>query len=400
MTRTGTASAAREQPPNEVRPPTTRVHKYAAAALVILFLASVARFYHRDTGFTALIGFPEGDHFESPALHAMPHYEYPIWASYDGQFYAQRAFDPFLRDPDIDHAMDSAPFRARRILFSWTAYVLGLGRPAWILQAYALQNVACWLVLAFVLTRWIPLTSARNLALWTACLFSHGFLWSVRFALLDGPSLALITWAVAAVERGRLLLSAAIAGVAALGRETNVLALFAQPPPRDRRSAIRIVVSVALAALPSLVWYDYLRSIYRSTLLTGADSFMMPGAGLFETWRKVLSGVAQSGLFTGSGLSLCLLISLALQAVYLCVRRDVAAPWWRIAAAYGVLMLFLHSSLVDPNTGAITRVLLPMTVGFNVLLATEERAIRFWPWFVAGNAHLLPALWVMPLVSW
>ena len=66
--------------------------------------------------------------------------------------------------------MDLAPYRARRILFSWTAFLLGLGRPAWILEAYALQNVAGWLLLAALLTRWMPLTSAvRSLCGPVAC---------------------------------------------------------------------------------------------------------------------------------------------------------------------------------------------------------------------------------------
>src|SRR5262249_35966942 len=142
-----------------------------ALGLCALFLRAVAGFYHPGTGFTALIGFPEADSSTSPALRAIPHYTYPAAASYDGQFYAQRALDPLVRDPDIDHAMDLAPFRARRILFSWTAWAFGLGRPAWILEAYALQNVVCWLALAALLARWFPLRGPRDLALWAACLF-------------------------------------------------------------------------------------------------------------------------------------------------------------------------------------------------------------------------------------
>jgi len=76
--------------------------------------------------------------------------------------------------------MDLAPFRAQCILFSWTAYMLGFGRPAWIIEAYAIQNVVCWLLLAWLLVRWIPPSSGRGLALWTACLFSHGVLDVVR----------------------------------------------------------------------------------------------------------------------------------------------------------------------------------------------------------------------------
>ena len=75
-------------------------------------------------------------------------------------------------------------------------------------------------------------------------------------------------------------------------------------------------------------------------------------------------------------------------------------PWWRVAGAYALLMFLLDRVLADPNTGAITRVLLPMTVGFNVLLASEPRWTRFWPWFAVGNLHLLGATRVMPLIPW
>ena len=369
-----------------------------AIALVILFLASVARFYHPGTGFTALIGFPAGHDNEAPAMRQVPHFDYPAWASYDGQFYAQRALDPLCRDPRVDRAMDLPPFRARRILFSWTAYALGLGHPVWIIEVYAVQNVVCWLLLACLLARWIPPTSGRGLALWTACLFSHGVLWSVRFALLDAPSLVLTVCAVWAVERGRSLLSAAIVGIAGLARETNLLVVAVQPLQRDRRTWMRLVAAMTVAAIPLLLWEDYLRSIYRSTIFAGADQFMMPGVAVTSSWRQALSAVRAGGLFSGHGLAFALLSSLVVQAVYVLVRREYAAAWWRVAVPYVVLMLLLDRVLADPHTGAITRVMLPLTVGFNVLLATESRPSRFWPWFAAGNLHLLSALTVMPLL--
>ena len=372
------------------------MYRGIAVALVILFLASVARFYHPDTGFTVFIAFPAGHDHVSAAMREVPHFHHTA-ASYDGQFYAQRALDPLLRDPAYDRAMDLAPYRARRILFSWTAYALGLGRSAWILEAYALQNVICWLILAVLLTRWVPLTSGRHVAVWSACLFSHGMLWSVRFALLDAPSMLLIAIAIALVEKGRPLIAAVVTGIAGLGRETNVLAAPAQPIPHDGRSLVRLALALLLATLPLLVWLDYLRSIYRSTIFSGTEQFAVPGTALIETWRDVLfHDVAVNGLFSVQGLWICLLSSLAVQACYLAVRREYARPWWRVAVAYAVLMLLLDRILADPNTGAITRVLMPMTFGFNVLLATERRE-RFWPWFVLGNAHLLAAYSVMPL---
>lgn len=372
------------------------VYRGIAVALVILFLAAVAKFYHPGTGFTAFIAFPAGHEHVSAAMRDVPHFHFEQ-DTYDGQFYAHRALDPLLRDAAYDRAMDLAPYRARRILFSWTAYALGLGRPGWILEAYALQNVACWLVLAVVLTRWMPLSSARGLAGWAACLFSHGALWSVRFALLDVPSLLLITLAVAAVEKGRPMIAACFTGVAGLGRETNILASAAQPIPRDRRSSARLVLGCAIAVLPLLLWLDYLRSIYRSTLLSGTNQLTLPGTALAATWKNVIvQQIPAHGWFSIQGLWLWLLFALAVQACYVLVRREYQMPWWRVALAYGLLMLLLDRDLANPNTGALTRVLLPLTVGFNVLLMSESSSKRFWPWFAAGNTHLVLARTVMP----
>ena len=376
------------------------MYRGTACALIILFLLSVSQFYHPDTGFTALVGFPAGNPSEAPAMRAVPHFEYPPWASYDGQFYAQRALDPLCQDPLVDRAMDLAPFRARRILFSWTAYLLGLGRPAWIIEAYALQNVAGWLLLAWLLFRWLPPGTGRGLALWAACMFSHGLLWSVRFALLDGPSLVLIVCAVWAVEERRPLLSALIGGIAGLGRETSILVGTAQPVPGNRREWIRIVVAAALVLLPLLIWEDYLRSIYRSTIAAGADSLATPGEALWFRWKQTLEGFGREGFLSAAWLPFGLLSSLIVQASYVLLRWDYRLAWWRVAVAYVVLMLLLDRVLADPNTAAITRVLLPLTIGFNILLAHESRPLRFWPLFAAGNLHLLSSLRVMPLIPW
>ena len=376
------------------------LYRYAAVALVILFLVSVARFYHRGQGFTALLGLPAGNKDEAAVLKAIPHAVSPANNSYDGQFYVQRAFDPLLRDPAIDRAMDLAPMRARRILFSWTAYLLGFGQPAWIVEVFALQNVVCWLLLALLLTRWLPLTSARELALWTACLFSHGLLWSVRFSLLDGPSLLLTACAVAAVERGWPLASAALVGISGLGRETNLLGSMAQRVPTDRRGWARLALAVLLVVLPLLIWQDYLRSVYRSTMLAGADALVTPFGGIWPVWIGVYHRALHYGLFSIPGGWFLLVVGLIVQAVYLLMlitRRAWVLEWWRVGIAYAVLMVMVDAVVATPITGAITRVLLPMTVAFNVLLVRETSASRFWPWFIAGNLNLVLAGTIMPL---
>jgi hypothetical protein len=356
---------------------------------------SVAQFYHPGTGFTALIGFPAGHDNEAPALREIPHYDYAGVGVYDGQFYAQRALDPLVRDPQVDRAMDLAPFRARRILFSWTAYIGGLGRPAWILEVYALQNVVAWLLLAGVLARWMPPTTPAGLALWAACLFSHGLLWSVRFALLDGPSLLLTALAIRLAENGRPFASAALVGVNGLGRETNLLGALALPLPRTWRDWARLAGMGALVILPLLLWEDYLRSIYRSTIGAGADVLTRPGAALIFTLGGIARSVRAAGLFSPAGFEVCVVAPLVVQAIFLAVRPRPKTPWWRVGAGYLLLFLVLDRVLLSPSTGAITRVMLPMTIAFNVLLAGESRPNRFWAWFFAGNLHVIPGVWVL-----
>lgn len=374
-----------------------RTHSICIAAAVVVvaaFLVAIARFYQPGYGFTALIGFPEDGALTPAALRSLPHYQYQS-ISYDGQFYATRAMDPLLRDPAIDSEMDLAPLRARRILFSWTAYVAGLGRPWLILNAYALQNAVAWLLLALVLCRWTPPTTPRGLAVWTACLLSHGMMWSVRFALLDGPSLLLIAWAVALAEDERPLASAAVVGISGLARETNVLAALGVPFPRRARDWLAVVI----VPVPLLVWLDYLRSIYRSTLLAGSGGNIgLPGVGLAQTADGVWHAVRAGGLFSGAGLQICILAPLLVQAAFLLVHRRWRDSWWRIAIGYAALLIALQAVLWSPATGAITRVMLPLTVGFNILLL-RTRPVRFWRWFVAGNLHVIPALVVMPLFS-
>ena len=361
-----------------------------------IFLASIARFYHRDTGFTSLIGFPRGHEYEVPALRALPHYDYPAEVSYDGQFYAQLALDPLLRDPATDRAMDLAPYRARRILFSWTAWLLGLGRPWGILQAYALQNVICWLLLAWLLTRWVPPDSPRQLASWSACLFAFGLLWSVRFSLLDGPSLALLAGAIVAAERARTFTAAAIVGFAVLARETNVLGASVLPLPSDRRGWLGFALALALVVLPILIWFDYIWSIYRTTTVAGtANQLTTPVLSYVKVARIALGQLDDPGSAQHGQQVLLSIAALHVQAAFLVVRRNLRSPWWRLAILYVLLMLTAERSLWEP--GGINRFLLPMTVGFNILLAQSSG--RFWPWFVAGNLTLIPVVHLLLLTG-
>ncbi len=367
------------------------------AAAVLLFLGGIARFYD-ETGFTRLIEFSQPSNATIvPALASLP--KYVGRRGYDGQFYVQMAVDPLLRDPLTDRAMDKAPLRARRILFCWTAYALGLGRPAWIMQAYALQNVAAWLLLAIILLRWFPPDSVRATAAWLACLFSAGLIWSARASLLDGPSLALIAIGIAALEAGWPWISAAVFAIAGLGRETNLLTIAAQVQP-DRKAWRSMALQCILILIPFAVWLDYIRSIYRSTVFTTGEMASAPLAGYLGKWEWIAATVRAGDADLGTFFSTATIFALTLQAILLAARPTPRDPWWRLGIAYGLLMFTLPPVLWGGALTTVVRVVLPMTVAFNIALVRRNSPRSFWPLFAAGNLTVLQGTFILAPTLW
>lgn len=370
------------------------------AAAVCLFLVCFSRFYDPAYGFAGLIRFATTPEEELPALRAVPHPRQI--GGYDGQFYAQMAIEPLLKDAAIDRGMDNAAYRARRILFSWTAWGLGLGHPPWIVQAYATQNAIAWLILAYVLTFWFPATSVRNFAAWAGCLFTHGLMVSVCFALVDGPSALLIGCGVLAVSKGRPWLGALTIGVSGLARETNLLGAAAlipaeRPPALSRRRiAGRLAGQALLVLLPLALWMDYLRSLYGSRVLAGGDHLVAPGAGLGRAWDASLSLVLASGWHHPARFSLLAIVALVTQIAWLAAIRRWRDPWWRVGVAWGALVLCAHWVVWQGYPGAVTRIALPLTFAFNALLPRNR---WFWPLWAMGNLPVVPGL-VMLEVPW
>jgi len=366
----------------------------AHAALVAGFLAVVAGYHRPGLGFTAFLTLAAERHdtVELPAARGVPHVNDPS-AGYDGQYYAQLALDPLLRDPAIDVALDNPPYRARRILLSWTAFLAGFGRPAWILAVFAVQNVVAWLVAAWLLLRWFPVGTPRSFVLWASCLLTHGMLASVRYALVDGPSIVLLGWAIVAAETARPWWSAVAVGIAGLARETNVLAsvLLVGPIDWSSRSWMRTIGRLVVAGVPLALWLDYLRSIYLGSALgAGQSNLALPLNGLMWKVEEVWRGLAASPWDAATIWSAAAIVSFATQAVtiaWLAVRRGASSPWLPVAAAFGVLGLFADQAVWDGSPGAITRVALPLAIGFNVLARTLP-----WPVLVLGNLTVLPGV--------
>jgi hypothetical protein len=359
--------------------------------VTFVFLNSVAQFYRPGTGFTSMLVIGSRfDRHAPPAVRNVPR-EIVNGPGYDGQFYAQIATDPLLRDADaLQGSVDFLGFRARRVLFPAIAYVVGFGDAARIIQAYALLNVFAWLLLALLLLRWLPVGGVRPALAWAACLLTHGMLASVNQALLDGPSMLLIAAAVVAVERQRPWFASAILALGGLARETNLLAGSILLPTRTRlfSGLTRAVLQAALMVVPLGLWLAYLDRLELSPFVSQGQTFSPPLVAFLGKWQATMDELRVEGwLGSFARHSLLSLVAISTQAaVLLCWYRRAEQPWWRVGIVYVGLMMVLGPTIWAGYPGAFARILLPVTFAFNILLP-ESR--WFWPLFVLGNANIL-----------
>lgn len=339
----------------------------------MFFTWIVAHYYIPGKGFTYLIEFGGLNHAAFlPEVKEVNHFEIQGSHGYDGQWYAQIAMHPRVGDPALGAAVDKLPYRARRILFEWTAWVLGAGDPIRVMNAYALQNIAGWYLLAALLTRWFPPLSFGNFFRWTAMLFSFGLIFSVRGALLDGPSLLLVALGMALIESKRPFAAACVLGISGLGKDTNVLSVPALRFPESARARTWApwLAQVALVLAPVALWAFCLKVWIGSGGDVGIDNFSIPGAGLCHKALATVSGLIAEAhpLQSVFAFDLLVLLGLLAQFFFFLLRVRWKESWWRLGAGYALLLMFLGDAVWSDYPSAAARVLLPMTLAFNVLV--------------------------------
>jgi hypothetical protein len=358
-------------------------------ALVIAFVLQVARFHDSQTGFTPLVFF--GDHYAPKRiarLRDVPLYTLRNSDGYDGQFYAQIAVagNPF--DPGLRTALDAPAYRLRRILLPALAHLAGLGRPVWVLAAYALSNVAAWLILAWVTARWwFPPTSLQNLVRWIGTMFGAGMLVSVARSLTDGPALLLIALGVRCVELNRRWLAAAVLGLAGLARETSILAgaAFVQPSALQRKPRVFALLAPPLCVLPAALWMVVLAAHFHgdsgSPIEWGVPAFLKECRTLYFTLRTRGFFAARDDVYV--------FVGLLVQLGFVLGRPRPALAWWRVGAAFAIVPLlggwaFWGEDLLN----AIPRTTLPLTLAFNVLAPRGRGGLAL---LLVGNLTALSA---------
>ncbi len=366
--------------------------------LLLGFLILAGRYWHPYHGFTQFLQIDaEVATRMVPVLRDAPIYIHENPGGYDGAYYAQIATNPALNDPALKAAIDDAGYRSRRILLSAVAWALGGGEPVTAARAYATLNLVLWFALAIVLWGIFPLDTWRGNFAWAAVLFSAGVLFSVRLALTDLA--ALLLTAIAGLLLGRAKPGAAggFIGLAALTRETAVLGLvmfwenLREILSRPKRTLLVLVA----ALLPLALWLLYVRHTFGGSSV-GQSNLALPLAGWLARWPELVRGWDTAGnpfLVVESVLEH---IALTVQAIYLVWRPQKDCRWWRLGMASLLLMIVLGHAVWGGFPNATSRVLLPLTLAFNVRAVRDRARLG---WFLLGNLSIfagLHAFWLPP----
>jgi hypothetical protein len=171
--------------------------------------------------------------------------------------------------------------------------------------------------------------------------------------------------------------------LAGLGKETSLLAGAGLDFNwRAPRTWARTALTVFAVTLPLMAWMGYVRGKFGPAEDPGMGNFTLPFAGLAEKLA-----IATRELREADGWSLywavfATVLALVVQWLFFMLRWRPAERWWRVGAAFAVMMAFLSTPVWEGYPGAATRVLLPMTLAFNVLV---PRGVRWLPVLLAGN---------------
>jgi hypothetical protein len=360
---------------------------YLIATVFLLVLVGAK--YDPATGFTSLLRVGETwAERRTTTAKRVPTAIAQNSNGYDGQFYSQIALDPTLRDSDFDVALDAPAYRSRRILAPALAYVLGLGRPNWVIQVYALLNVGCWLILAVLVHRELPSGDAAiQFARWFGCMFSLGALDSIRQSLVDLPALLLVVVAIRAQRRAATGLGGLASTLAHLSKETAALATIALAVRRP--TSWRDIAYLVASFVPLALWIAYVAQRFPNPSESGAGNFMWPFMGALELLSASLTAIASGDYDGRHTFGILAVVSLFFQAGFLALNRAPSSPWWRIGVSYALLLTIL-GTWVWSGYWAACRTLLPLTFAFNVTLAPGR---CFWPCWALGNVTLLHGIW-------
>jgi hypothetical protein len=338
-----------------------------------------------ETYFTSLIYY--GAHFYPTAIPEVRKIKPKLnsAAGYDGQFYSQIAVHPSLRTPGLRESLDAPAYRAMRPFLPWLSYLAGLGRPFWILQAYALSNLLFWYLLVFGLLHYLHPTSHRDYSCILAACLSSGVLFSLQRALVDLPAATVCFFGASLAEEFAVVAIAA----AVLTKETYVLQLIERPFHRGKTGSLApAVIKYACILVPTLLWHSYVHFTFGPPQF--GTNFGWPFSGYLAAILKATKMLPYQHFSFSSITSMLAPVSLLVQGFYLFWAPRSGSIYRRTGMAFAVSSIFLSSDVFVDQV-SYCRDLIPVSLAFNITLM-QNNSHRFGFWFVAGNAGLTKGL--------
>ena len=350
--------------------------------LLILPIVHVLIKYNSETHFTCLIYF--GSFSNESVLKEVRDIPRALRSKYgyDGQYYAQIAIDPSLKNPQLKQAIDSPSYRSRRIFVPTLCYLLGLGKPWLILQVYALINLFFYALLLYGLIHFLKPHNLKHLLGIAAIMWSTGCLISIERALLDLPAATLIFFA----SYFENFLAFPVFAMALLTKETSLLSIFALPwlTNHHLKHVGKMLSGLGVVMIPLFLWVYYVHNTFNGTY-TGTNNFGIPLVAFSEhIWNTVKAFYAQPNKYLL--FELLAPSSLLLQALYLLKKIRLNSRFWRMGIGFAVLFFFLGKATFAEQI-AYCRIVLPLTISFNLILLEHEKR-HFSIWFLLGNVGL------------
>lgn len=360
--------------------------------LAIIPFGIVIDQYTSEEGFIPVIQF--GQRWKGRQLEEVRALDVDILSrfGYDGQFYAQIAVDPSLQHPDMQRALDRPQYRARRVGLSLIAFVLGGGQTWWILQSYALLNLFFWILLFILIWKSIGFHRFRDICLAISLLWTTGTLVSVGKALTDLPAVVLSMTTIAMPISGFWFFL--LLGFTGLVKETSILS-FPIAYGEFKKSgwwSLNGLKNGLLLILPLAVWILYVQFTLASGRPVGSGNFAIPILNIYDKVALSLADLKDSTaepIFfrIGQLLEIAGMFSMIIQAIYLVSKPRWLDRYWQFGIAFALLLFVLGPSVLAGQY-AFTRVLLPLTFSFNLLIHQHENNPGFLTWFVLGNIGL------------
>lgn len=269
----------------------------------------------------------------------------------DGQAYANIARDPLLRRAASDfHSPEEAAYRAQRPLAAYAAWAMSFGQPHLVPSALALLAVAgAGLAVSGVGALLVRRTSPPWYAL--AIVPLPGFYFSTLFLLPEPLALGLASWGIYAWERNRFLLAGVLMTLAAMTRETMLIAfgVLLLVALWQRRGPAVLAAAAPFVAVTA--WFGLLAARFGSLPTAGGGSGRLgwPLQGLREALASG-SAVAESGNLVFAATFVALVLAAFLRS------RDDLLTW--ISVTY-LAFISLSGHLVWQEAG-FGRISLPM----------------------------------------